>query len=365
MEKRQNTKQFDFIQLFEKFIVDSVFSKRLQKNGKKIRANSLKNYQHVKSLLVDFTERKKFPLRIRPASNLTKRETAIEKNYWKKFYKKFTDYLYQDKDYYDNTVGSCIKVIRTFFGYLNEEIGINTGSFYKKFYVRKEDIEIIAISPERFNFLIFDKEFETTLEERLKKVKDTFVFGSTVGLRVSDLLKLNSSNLDVQSESVYLKVTSKKTNVFTKIKLPDYAVQIIRKYYKKNKTLLPPLSNVNLNIGIKDLMEKAGWTDELPRFRSKRGIQIQLYKNGKKPFRFCDLITSHTMRRTAISTMLCLGMPDYYVRKISGHSANSKEFSRYVELSQRYIDQETDKVFDTLNMKRMNNSMNFSIEKHA
>ena len=54
------------------------------------------------------------------------------------------------------------------------------------------------------------------------------------------------------------------------------------------------------------------------------------------------------MRRTAITTMLCLGMPEHLVRKISGHAANSKEFFRYVLLSQSFIDQETDLMFEKL-----------------
>jgi hypothetical protein len=47
---------------------------------------------------------------------------------------------------------------------------------------------------------------------------------------------------------------------------------------------------------------------------------------------------SHIMRRTAITTMLMLGMPEYLVRKISGHSANSKAFYRYVNFGQSYIE---------------------------
>jgi intergrase/recombinase len=52
------------------------------------------------------------------------------------------------------------------------------------------------------------------------------------------------------------------------------------------------------------------------------------------------------MRRTAITNMLCLGMPEHLVRKISGHAANSKEFYRYVQLSQSFIDNETDQFFE-------------------
>jgi integrase len=83
--------------------------------------------------------------------------------------------------------------------------------------------------------------------------------------------------------------------------------------------------------------------------RSKRNSNpyIEAFKNSaEKGYRFCDLVTSHTMRRTAITTMLSLGMTEFMVRKISGHSANSKEFFRYVALSQTYIDKETEALLN-------------------
>ncbi len=54
------------------------------------------------------------------------------------------------------------------------------------------------------------------------------------------------------------------------------------------------------------------------------------------------------MRRTAITTLLVLGMPEPLVRKISGHTANSKEFYKYVKYSESFLDEETDKAFDRL-----------------
>ena len=87
--------------------------------------------------------------------------------------------------------------------------------------------------------------------------------------------------------------------------------------------------------------------------RNKRGVAIPLKVegNGPKPVRFCDVASTHTMRRTAITTMLSLGIPEQLVRKISGHAPNSKEFYRYVLWSQVYQDEETDKMFEKLNEK--------------
>ena len=50
------------------------------------------------------------------------------------------------------------------------------------------------------------------------------------------------------------------------------------------------------------------------------------------------------MRRTCITTMLTSGMPEYIVRKVSGHTSDSKAFFRYVTLAQSLMDKEIDKM---------------------
>ena len=46
------------------------------------------------------------------------------------------------------------------------------------------------------------------------------------------------------------------------------------------------------------------------------------------------------MRRTAITTLLIMGVPEMVVRKISGHAPGSKEFYRYVSVAEDYMNQE-------------------------
>ena len=89
--------------------------------------------------------------------------------------------------------------------------------------------------------------------------------------------------------------------------------------------------------------------------RDRQGRKVKLKKEGAKGggFRFCDVASTHTMRRTAISTMLCLGMSEAVVRRISGHAPGSKEFYRYVLLAQTYLDSESDKVFARLQEKAL------------
>jgi integrase len=352
----QIKKELSFNELFLRFINDNKRGRRLQPNGKRISAGTVKNYEYTLQLVQRFCTDRNFSLRIRPARKLNRRELVTEKNYWKKFYKRFTDYLYDDCGFYDNYAGQHIKNLKVFFNYLNKELLPGAGDFHKQFYVRKEEIPIFPLMPEELSFLIYNKEFEASLKPRMKEVKDFFVFGCTVALRFSDLVTLKKSNIRVINGQHYLTVRSIKTDTDTLVKLPPYAVEIINRYSKLKNRLLPVFNKVNLNKFIKQLLELAGFKHPVMVTRGKRGKRYELKKllgETKQALRFCDVATTHTMRRTAITTMLSLGVPEPVVRKISGHAPGSKEFYRYVFWAQTYQDMETEKMFSKLQEKKL------------
>lgn len=204
----------------------------------------------------------------------------------------------------------------------------------------------------QLQFLINNRHFEAGLIKPLQKAKDIFVFGSTVALRVSDLFAIKFSDIECMGTYYYLPVKTIKTGTHVRIKLPTYAVEIIEKFRSNargRKTVFPPVPRTRFNNQLKAIAEMAGWINYTGRMRTKRGIPVKSKgKANKDLYRFCDLVSSHTMRRTAITTMLMLGMKEHVVRKISGHADNSKSFYRYVNLVQSYMDNEMDEVFGKL-----------------
>lgn len=351
MKKRISTsKELDLLVLLSEFIAACKQGRQLQKNGKPLSIGSIKKYEFLHLYLSECAALKNIKLSIIPAQKLTERQLITQKNYWKRLYKYLTDYLYNERDCYDNFVGRTIKSMRTFLNYLNDEKNIQTAPYKKYFYVRTEEISIVVLSPERLHFLIYNQDFENELPDRLKKVKDIMVMGCTVALRYSDLMQITSNNIHCEGNNMYLNVKSQKTATYTRVKLPDYVLDILKKYPKKQKTLLPKLSKTNLNKYMKEIASLAQWTEPFIKTREKRGKPTPIYADvkTKSHYRFCDMVSSHTMRRTAITTMLLMGMNEMMVRSISGHAANSKEFFKYVALVQQYLDCETDKFHENL-----------------
>ncbi len=184
-----------------------------------------------------------------------------------------------------------------------------------------------------------------------RKIKDIFVFGCTTGLRYSDIYLLTNNNIEEVQGNWYLKIKSKKTKTYSTIKLPNFAISIINKYKSKsNKTMIfGKITLFNFNKNLKVIGEKANFIKPIQLTREKLGkAQNIKISNTNKQDRFCDKMSSHMMRRTAITTLLILGMPEHLVRKISGHSHTSSSFNRYVHYAQAYIDLEIDKVHKVL-----------------
>jgi site-specific recombinase XerD len=339
----------DFLTLFKKLISDSCKGHRLQKNGKRIKMQSIDKYIYVHKLLYDFHTETGFEFKLFLVNRLTDMELKKAKLYYRQFYINFTQYLYK-RGNFDNYVGLVIKTLRTFFNYLLVEQQLQIGMFHKTFHVPHEEIPIVVLSPRQVNYLIHNTQLQEKLPANLHVIKDIFVMGCTVGLRVSDLMNLKTYNLVRQDNGYYLKVRSQKTNTETSIKLPSYALAILKKYNTQKNNLLPSMSTWHFNQQIKKMATYISDDEPMIKVRLKNGKPTIIYKNEKKKIHYtmADHVTSHTMRRTAITTMLRLGVPEQVVRKISGHAANSKEFYKYVAFSQSYQDVETDKMFEKL-----------------
>jgi integrase len=334
-------KKHEFIPLFRKFISDGYDGKRLSANGSRIRKQSIDNYVTCLNLVIAFQTKRDEIIYILEEAGNNQRSHLKLKKYYKNFHKCLSQFLFQDRNCHDNYVGLIFKQIKAFFKWLNRELGINTGFYYLSFYTMRQEIPVFTLSIAQLRFLMFDKDFENSLPNILQQCKDVLVFGCLVGLRYSDLLKLSALNIQTVEGIVYLKVLSQKTRTFTSVKLPPSALLIIEKYRKNKTRILPCKSLCVFNQHIKEIAFNAGWTYPLMNYRTKRGVEDI---KGKQKSRFCDMISSHIMRRTCITIMLTSGIPELVVKKVSGHSNNSRSFFRYVNFAQEIMDSEIDKM---------------------
>ena len=342
-----------FEKLFRQFIRESFNGKRTSASGKRISDATANNYTNTFRILLRFQRERNFQLCLHLVHRVNQKDIKTLNVYWRNFMRELHLFLYHDNGYYDNYAGSILKCLKVFYNYLLKEKGMPIGQFHKRIFVPKEEVEFVVLSPEEVSFLTSDKEFESTLTDVEKIAKDIFVFGCTVGLRVSDLLNLRKHHLKMESNIPFLVLRTRKTDTAIRIQLPGYALEILKKYRSTERLyLLPHFSNSWLNKKLKLLGNRLNSKTYI-KTRHQRGKVVVVYKDGirGKHFTFGDMITSHTMRRTGITNLLRLGVPEQIVRKFSGHSPGTKEFYRYVSIAESYMNSELQKAFEQIAAK--------------
>ena len=90
------------LKLIQEFINDSYAGRRLTIKGSRLKEGSVSNYLILQRLLMQYCKAKKFELRIYVESNLSITQKNNANLWYIKFYKEFTDYLYDELHYFDN-----------------------------------------------------------------------------------------------------------------------------------------------------------------------------------------------------------------------------------------------------------------------
>ena len=174
------------------------------------------------------------------------------------------------------------------------------------------------------NFTRTNREFLTESElaalenhkfllDRLDRVRDLFVFSCYTGISYTDMVQLTPENIQIGNDGKFWIITKRqKTNVAVKLPLLPKTREIINKYDQHPITsvsgmLLPVITNVKLNLYLKEVAEAVG-----------------IPKN----------ITFHMSRHTFATTVtLSNGVPIETVSKILGHTkiATTQIYARVLE----------------------------------
>ena len=141
--------------------------------------------------------------------------------------------------------------------------------------------------------------------------RDRFVIGCYTGLRISDLLRLNEQDHIIKDdqERAYLSITTIKGNAPIYFRCPDKVLQVLEHYRNKSFDISEPM----LNRYIKVIAKKAGIDGTEIYQVSQGGQQVKLSTPRY------ELITSHTARRTAVTTLRRLGWSYEQIMIVTGH----------------------------------------------
>lgn len=233
---------------------------------------------------------------------------AIDSAYYYRLCRKMEDYGYSI-----NTMGAVIDKLKIV---MNEGLKqkFHTNTEFKEFKSMSEVPETIALSQEELEALWRFKS-KSSWE---KKARDLFIIGVYSAARWEDYSRFTLANIS----SGKLSYSQLKTGATVIIPASSRLVKCL----KRNGGAAPKLSQQKFNEAIKTVCEGIGMTAPVHYSIGKGAGREHHVK------RRCDMVSSHTARRTGATLLYKSGVPIKQCMMITGHRSEST-FLGYIRIS--------------------------------
>jgi site-specific recombinase XerD len=306
-------------QYIKRLIEELKSGKRLYK-GTRYTPSTIKNYTGFETQFLEYQgiysedrlkelkEKKELP---RPLKILNFEDITMD------FYKKYLQY-FNEKEYSPNTTGRHIKELKVIMRQARDEGLHNNMEFQNKsFEAMSEKVENIYLTETELK-KIFD--LDLSKNKPLEIIRDVFLCGCYTAQRYSDYSRIKKSNIRTIEGIKVIDLIQQKTGERVVIPIRQELEFILQRY----DYTLPKTFEQKINEKIKVIGEKAEINDVINYEENRGGLRI------KKSVKKCDLIKTHTARRSGCTNMYLAKIQAIDIMKISGHKTE-REFLKYIK----------------------------------
>lgn len=238
-----------------------------------------------------------------------------------------------------NTIKSHMRLVYILLKNAFEDGLTQNDTFLAKGFVPTgEQVDAVYLSPSQLQALIdldmtdteeLRRRFETVLNahlptgarqrrvyaadiKRYAVARDIFVIGCLTGQRISDYKRIGRDMITEYDGKRFICLVQCKSKKKVMIPLDKRITRILDRY----NGVLPKINEPTFNKHLRRLAEMMGWTT-IPAFE-------QAKPDGSLPRRFCDMVSSHTARRTFATNAYSYGVPIASIMAVTGHSTEEK-----------------------------------------
>lgn len=303
VEKRQETTTLN--KFIRQYIEDLEQGRRLTRDKKVFAPGTIKNYTAFE---VQFKEYQDKRHKILDFDDITL-----------DFYNDFVSY-FLSKKYSPNSIGRLVKHLKVIMrAALDLKLHNNLEFERKDFRTIETAVDTIYLNDQELQKILH---FDLSKDPKLELIRDVWMIGAFLGLRYSDYCRLRPEHVKEEDGDHFINILTKKTGERVIIPIgPDLKV-LLDKYDNH----LPKTHEQIVNREIKEIARSAKITDQVTIERIRGGVKRTI--SAPK----CELISTHTARRSALTNMYLADIPPIDIMKISGHKTE-KNFLKYIRVS--------------------------------
>lgn len=297
----------DFISYIDFFILLCRDGSILNSKGTKLVLGSIRNYISTQSAIRRYSTARRVKLTL----------DTVNMEFYADFVSYLTAATHSRGQYRPSVIGKFIRNIKVFMRYANENGYTMNDDFKRKdFKVFNENAEAIYLNESDLDAL-----YHLELPANESQVRDGFLVSCYTGLRYSDISRLEEKHINFREKTIT--IVTQKTSARVIVPIHHIVKKIFETYGDK-----PPKIQCNqaTNRMLKRICRKAEIIEPITIMETKGGVRKEV------TYEKCDMVTSHTARRSFASNASKKGIPPLSIMQITGHKTESS-FMRYIRIT--------------------------------
>lgn len=302
-----NPKRESLNEYIERFVNEIEAGTRLTpgKIKKKYTPGTVRNYRSFKNKFFEYQEDRKRSLDFDDIN--------------KEFYNDFVNY-FTEKQQSPNNIGKHVKNIKVIMRAASDEkLHANSEMDQKYFNAMRYEVQEIYLTQAEIEKL---EKIDLSYSKTFDTIRDVFLIGVYTAQRFSDYSRIRKENIRTTAAGTkIIDIIQKKTGERVMIPISPQLDKILQKYDYS----IPKTFDQKVNKHIKTIAKAAEINEIITVKKTKGGMDIE--KDHAK----CNLIKTHTARRSGATNMYMAGIPTIDIMKLTGHKTET-EFLNYIKV---------------------------------
>lgn len=308
-------------QYIDKYISEITSGDRATTKGTRYTRGTIKIYDGFKNMLDEFQK--------------TMKQVLDFEDIDLDFYRKYVSF-FNKKDYSPNTIGRHIKTLKVIMGASQlQKLHNNNQYKLKEFKGISIEVKNIYLSLDELEKL-YNVDLSKKKDKDKETARDVFLLGCYTALRYSDYSRIKPHHIVTTSAGTRIvQIKTKKTGEEVVIPFWHWMIDELVKKYPDG---MPKTYEQKVNEIIKKVGAKAKINELVTKTIYKKGTKYDITVPK------CEMIKTHTARRSAASNMYLKDIPNLDIMKITGHRTE-KDFLKYIKVSKEETAERISKKF--------------------
>lgn len=317
---------YDIISVCRTYIAECQNGTITRKDGSIKKPSTIRSYNHAINTLENYAliagKIDLLSFNLSNIDDIQKKRALADQ--WTAYFKGLDNFMIQ-RSFLKNSRAIVLHILNSIVKHYASKLFIMIPEIPKINYTEKP---IVVLEPE-FVMKFLNNQLYEKLEKELRYVWEVSATILVTTMRISDVFSLKWEHMTDRKDGLFLNKMNIKTGGNTNMILPNRLANIFRENMAKHGDIFTPVAKSSRHHIVYGYMPKL--FAMFPELHGNHSTYVMSVDGTRQLLTqpLYEWVRPHMLRKTAITSMLVMGIDEQHVKFASGHVFSSKSFEKY------------------------------------